>query len=126
MKQTLQNLLAEGKTAQVIAQLRQSTPHDTDLHKDVLQISARFAHNERERHARTSDNTELSIEQNKINAALLAVIDKLADNPPISTNPNTEGGTARDSWEAGKAAKTIVQNADKIYNIDHIDNANFS
>jgi Effector-associated domain 11 len=117
MKQSLQNLLAEGKTAQVIAQLRQSTSHDTDLHKEVLQISARFARNERERHAGTADNSELGIEQNKINAALLAAIDKLEDNPPLPTNSNTEGGNS---------AKTIVQNADKIYNIAHIDNANFS
>ena len=48
MKQALQNLLAEGKTAKTIQSLLAHTKSlDVDLHHEVLQISARFAYYER-------------------------------------------------------------------------------
>lgn len=121
MKQVLQSLLADGKITQVIFQLRQLTQQDADLHNDVLQISARFADNERRRLSNTSDSGTLGTEQNKINEALLSVINKLDNtHKSVELTPNPS------DTQANNAAPNIVQKADKIYNIDHIDNADFS
>ena len=43
MKQTLQNLLAEGKTKHVIAELMQLHTGDTDLKAEIGQLAARYA-----------------------------------------------------------------------------------
>ena len=77
MKQTLQNLLAEGKTKQAIAQLRQITTYDTDLQAEVVQLSARFTEYERQKRMDIEDPSVLRIELAKINNALLSVIDRL-------------------------------------------------
>ena len=49
MKQVLQNLLAEDKTKQVIAQLIQLSTDDTDLKAEIVQLSARYAEYERQK-----------------------------------------------------------------------------
>ena len=49
MKQTLQNLLAEGKTKQVIAELMQLQTNDTELKAEIVQLSARYAQYERQK-----------------------------------------------------------------------------
>ena len=49
MKQALQNLLAENKTKQVIAQLIQLSTDDTDLKVEIVQLSARYAEYERQK-----------------------------------------------------------------------------
>ena len=49
MKQVLQNLLAEDKTKQVIAQLIQLSTDDTDLKVEIVQLSARYAEYERQK-----------------------------------------------------------------------------
>jgi Effector-associated domain 11 len=77
MKQTLRNLIAEGKTKQTIAQLRQLTKNDADLNAEVVQLSARFSHYERQQRMGVEDPSVLGIELNKINNALLSVIDRL-------------------------------------------------
>lgn len=77
MKQTLQNLLAEGKTKQAIAELMQLSTHDTDLKAEVVQLSARYAEYERQKRMGLEDPSVLGIELNKINNALLSVIDRL-------------------------------------------------
>ena len=77
MKQTLQNLLADGKTKQVIDQLRQVTQHDADLHNEVLQLSARFEELERQNRLGLSDSANISLERNRINNALLSVVNRL-------------------------------------------------
>lgn len=116
MKKTLQDLLAEGKTAQVIDQLRQLMASDKDLHQQVLLTATRFADYEKQKHADTVAFDPLSIERNKINAALLHFIEQLPDHTV---------DTAKDADTLPKPP-TMIQNAEKIYNIDHIDNANFS
>ncbi len=116
MKQTLQTLLAEGKTAQVLAELRKLSLSDSELTNAILQTSARFAEMERQQHAGTLAQTELGIERNKINAALLAMIDRLDDGVGVTSSQTA----------ATTAPQTIVQNAEKIYNINHIDKADFS
>lgn len=115
MKQILQNLIAEGKTAQAITLLRQATQHDSDEHNSVIHLSARLAEYNKQKHSGIADSNTLSIELNKIHIAILAIVNKLPDENQVDTvTPSVSEG------------KTIIQNADKIYNIQHIDNANFS
>ena len=66
MKQTLQNLLAEGKTKQVIAELMQLHTDDTDLKAEIVQLSARYAEYDRQKRMSLEDPSVLSIELNKI------------------------------------------------------------
>jgi hypothetical protein len=117
IKKILQNLLADGKTAQAIDQLRQLDLADKDLAQQILQNAARFSTLEKEQVMGTLRYDAYQLERNQINAALLAIVDKLpdeeADKPKIKPDIRTEKG------------KTFIQQADKIYNIDHIDNANF-
>jgi hypothetical protein len=115
MKDTLKKLLAEGKTKQVLAQLQQVLQSDADLQNDIILLSGRFATMQRQNRLGLADFATLNIERSKINAALVELIEQLEP----STNPNSEA-------EGSKATKTIIQKADKIYNIDRIDNANFS
>ncbi len=42
MKQTLQNLVAEGKTKQVLEKLKESTQSKAGLQKELTLINARF------------------------------------------------------------------------------------
>lgn len=79
LKQNLQQLIAKGKIAQAMEQLLQATASDKDLHHEVLAVSARFAHYEKQVHGNTADSNWLATERNKINAALLFIIDKLED-----------------------------------------------
>jgi hypothetical protein len=119
MKEMLRKLLAEGKIKPVFAQLRQAAQQDADWQNDIVLLSGRFATMERQNRQGTADPATLNIERSKIIAALLEMIEQLEPaNPPATTpNPPVEGN---------KATKSIIQNADKIYNIEHIDNANFS
>lgn len=116
MRQTLQNLFAEGKTAQVLETLRTLTTNDAAIHHQVLALSARFSENERQKHAGTLDHDTLHLERNRINAALLVLMEQV--------NPSVEG--TQSQTDITPTANPIIQNAEKIYNINHIDNANFS
>jgi Effector-associated domain 11 len=80
MKQTLRNLIADGKTAKVIAELRQLTTSDADLNNEVNIIAARFTKYKTQYHLGLEDSTPLNIELNKINNALLDIIDRLPAN----------------------------------------------
>jgi hypothetical protein len=96
---------------------RQLTATDKDLHRQVIQIAARFATNERQQHAGTLTQEDFNLERNRINAALLELIAQL---------PEPSVGTANMENTHNAGGKVIIQNAEKIYNIDHIDNAHFS
>lgn len=115
MKRVLNDLLAQGKTAQVLAQLRSLSLSDSDLAGAIIQTSARFAEMERQQHAGTLAQDDLGVERNKINAAVLNLIENLPDD-----------ATSAKSASSTSDGKTVIQNADKIYNIQHIDKANFS
>ena len=77
MKKTLHDLLAAGKTAEVLSELQRLIPPDTGLHQQVIQLSARFAENERRRHSDTRTDDALGVELNKINEAVLLVIGEM-------------------------------------------------
>ncbi|MDX1905974.1 MAG: hypothetical protein SF053_03005 [Bacteroidia bacterium] len=107
--QQLRDMAARGETGPAIQQLLLLTEGHTDLHNDVVMLSGRYHRNEREKNAGLLDAASVNIEQNKITAALLHLIGRL----PASSSP------------AG-ISPTIIQQADKIYNIGKIDEANFS
>jgi hypothetical protein len=79
MKNSLKDLLAEGKTAQVLAALQQSAALDADDQNLVRLLAARYAENERRQHAGTLAHETYRVERNSINAAVLAVLAKLPD-----------------------------------------------
>lgn len=112
-KQTLTNLLAEGKTAQVLDALRSLSLADKVLVNTILQTAARFSEHEREQHAGLLTHEQAGLERNRITAAVLHIIEQLPEED-LQGSQNEQGG------------KTVIQHADKIYNIGHIDNANFS
>ena len=114
MKSTLQHLLSEGKTDQVIAELRRLTAPDLYLHEQLLLIAGRQAELERKTIAGTASD-DLDIERNKIREALLVLVKKLP-----------EEGTGDNATTASISGTTVIQQAEKIYNINHIDNADFS
>lgn len=92
--QVLQHLLADGKTRHVIEQLLRLTATDRDQQNEVLQLSAQFAELERQSRLNVTDPKLLGTERNRINAALLAVIDRLPENlSPL-----------RRKWNVGKIA----------------------
>jgi tetratricopeptide (TPR) repeat protein len=114
MKQTLQNLLAEGKTTQVLAELRQLSVADKELANTILQTAARFAEMENQKHRGTLVYDALTLERNQIIDALLHIIGQLPDN---AANEKSALATPE--------SKTVVQNAEKIYNFETIQTANW-
>lgn len=79
MKNSLQQLLVHGKIVQVIADLKEATNMSSDDQHLVIVLAARYAENERGRHAGPLDHSTYSIELNKINTALLTVMERLPD-----------------------------------------------
>ena len=77
MKQSLQNLLREGKTRQVIQELITLTTNNADLNKEVTMLSNRSERLEYKSRNNLTDESIINIEQNHINSALLDVIEKL-------------------------------------------------
>lgn len=103
MKQMLQNLLIQGKTKQVIAELIQLISDDTDLKTEIVQLSARYAEYERKKRMDLEDPSVLGIELSKINNALLSVIGQFEkDNTPnakvVANNPNSHSPKQDFSW----------------------------
>ena len=79
MKSSLQQLLAEGKTEQLLSELLRLTASDPHLHEQVLLVAGRQAELERKTIAGTTSADDLDIERNKIRAALLDVVKKLPE-----------------------------------------------
>lgn len=93
MKQSLKATLAKGDTKQVLAELLKITTGNTDLHSQVIQLSARFAEYEKKQLRNLEDPAVLDITLAKINQAILAIIEDLspseiaseADKTPVKT-----------------------------------------
>ena len=76
MKQTLIDLIADGKTKRALEKLRQLNLQDDDLTTQITLLSARFKKNDTQRHLGIMDERDFNIELNRINIAVLAVIDQ--------------------------------------------------
>lgn len=86
MKQKLKDSLANGKTKQVITELLTITKHNSDLYNQVIPLSARYTHYERQKFGGLDDSSVLNVELRQINVALLAIIEELDEKktPTIS------------------------------------------
>jgi tetratricopeptide (TPR) repeat protein len=87
MKSTLQHLLSDGKTDQVIAELRRLTAPDPYLHEQFLLLAGRQAELERKSIAGTASADDLDIERNKIREALLVLVKKLPEEGTKTVTP---------------------------------------
>lgn len=78
VKAELKNLLRKEKTEEVIERLLDhSENEDEELNNKVMLLSARFTRINNQEHKNVISNTEAGIERNKINEALVRVIDEL-------------------------------------------------
>jgi hypothetical protein len=90
-RQPLRQLFTDGKTGQVIERLLLMTFGDRDQHNEVLQLSAQFAELERQTRLNITDPKLLSVERNRINGALLAIMDRFPEKPtPVETTMESE------------------------------------
>lgn len=113
----IRNLIAEDKLQDALQQIRKLLDNSSLLDEAILQ-SARWHDIRRHIRVGTIKPLEAALTQNQIRAGLLDLlreIEKQEENPAI-----------REEIEKHAAGMNIIQNADKIYNIDQIDNANFS
>jgi hypothetical protein len=106
MQQTLRNLIATGKVKQAITELNSLTVDDADLKNRVIQLSARYTSYERQYFGGLEDSSVLSIELNKINNSLLAIIDELGSSEGVHSNLPTQKNRA--DWLKIDNAKFIV------------------
>ncbi|HRJ15762.1 MAG TPA: NB-ARC domain-containing protein, partial [Saprospiraceae bacterium] len=100
MKTALQQLLAEGKNEQLLAELRHLTASDPYLHEQVLLLAGRQAELDRKIIAGTASADDIEVERNKIRAALLELVKKLP-----------EGAQAAGGATPTSAASITAQNA---------------
>ncbi len=105
----IQQLIAQARLPEALAALKEYLP--THLQNEVLQLQSRLQELQRKERLGIIDNANANLERNKITAAAL----DLYSNPDRAAAP-----------EEHTTGKTIIQNAEKIYNIDKIDKADFS
>lgn len=126
IKNTLHNLLEEGKAQSVIKQLTTLTQSDNDLHDQALALSARYQKQLLERHGRTGAADDLDLELNRINAAALYLIERLPDDAEspakkwswkkiafwmgvLATLATITGYTMKDFFQCNKSVIPIIQ-----------------
>lgn len=114
----LRQLVAQDKLDEALSQLN-SLLENSPLLNDALQLAGRFAGIRKQVSLGTVSHADATLNQNQIRAGLLDLIQE------IETQQATQPAIQKEIGRA-VAGKTIIQNADKIYNIDHIDEANFS
>jgi len=91
-KKKIQNLIAEARTEEALVQLRSFNYSDRDLRNQINLLSARFTKNKKQRLLGITDDRELNVELNKINAALLEVVEGLEN--------------ATETWRSGNTPQT--------------------
>ena len=114
----IRDLIAKDKIDTAIQELKKLLEGSPRL-TEVLQQSARYHRIITEQRLGVVDAAIANLEQNKISLGLLELLDLIAEE--VQTDP-----TILNEMANFGNAKTIIQNAEKIYNINHIDNANFS
>ncbi len=105
----IQQLIAEARLEEALTALKDSVP--AHLKNEVLQLQSRLNELQRKIRLNIISEDEANLEHNKITAAALDLCNQIDSSIPTADTPT---------------GKTIIQNAEKIYNIDRIDNANFS
>lgn len=114
----VRQLIAVDDLPGAITLLRDLLKNSTKLDEAIMQ-SARLSDIGRRMRLGLVDDSQSNLEKNQIRAGLLALLDE------VETQERTIP-ELRDEISRFASQTTIVQHAEKIYNIDKIDNANFS
>ena len=142
----IRNLIAQNELDEAIKQLRLLLENSPKLDEAILQ-SARFEDIRRQIRLGVVNHAEANLTQNQIRAGLLDLLREIEDSiAETSARPDAPalraemehavsvvnsknvviGSTITAGGNVHIGDKTISQTADKIYNIDKIDDANFS
>ena len=110
----IRKLVAKDDLKQALLQLKTFFAHSSTLDEVILQ-AARFEAIRKHIRLGTLNMEDSNVELTKIRADILELL------------RSVEEEAEQPEWgeEVNKTAKTVIQHAPKIYNIDHIDNANF-
>ena len=110
----IRKLIAKDDLKQALSQLKSFFEHSSKLDEVILQ-SARFEAIRKHVRLGTVNIEDKNVELAQIRAGILDLL------------RSVEEEAEKSDWgdEVKKTAKTVIQQAPKIYNIDHIDNANF-
>lgn len=114
----IRDLIAKDDVTTAVQQLSALLKDSPHLNEAVQQ-SARYNNVMRQIRLGLVDFEAANIAQNQIRYAVLELLSEIEAQE--QTQPNIKAEV-----EKFANGKTIIQNADKIYNINHIDNANFS
>ena len=111
----IRELVSKGKLSQALALFHEAVKDgsDDDLLDQSVQLSARDAANEQGSNMNLVSRGEYLQERARITNALLSVVKEIETTPSSGSGQPTVG-------------QTIIQNAEKIYNIQQIDQADFS
>lgn len=135
----IRNLIANDELGQALVQLRQFLLDSPKL-DEVLQQSGRFARVRKQIRLGVVSHEDANLDTNQIRMSLLDLLTEVETSLQTATL-KTEAAQAisilesknvisqpnvRASGNVHIGDKNTTQNAEKIYNIDHIDNANFS
>lgn len=115
----IQNLIAKDDFATAIQELCALLKNSPRLDEAILH-SARYNDITRQIRLGVVDFEAGNVTKNQICVAVLELLQEVADLEQMQVPIKEEVAKYTSN------AKTIIQNADKIYNIDKIDNANFS
>lgn len=114
----VQQLIASGEVEEAIRLLHELLKNSPKLNEVLLQ-SARLNDINRQVRLGLIDDSHADQTRNKIRAGLLELLDEIR-------KQENEFPDIRGEVEQFFVGTTTVQNAEKIYNIEKIDNANFS
>ena len=111
--QEIQLLVAEDKLDQALQKLQELLKDSSRLNEVILQ-TGRLANVQSQIRMGTISGSQADLTKNQIRAGILSLINDL------------EGKSSEGAAEESSSQPTIIQKADKIYNIDKIDKADFS
>ncbi len=142
----IRTLIAQDELIEALTQLRTFLENSPKLDEAILQ-SARFEDIRRQIRLGVVNHAEANLTQNQIRAGLLDLLREIEDRI-AETSARPDAPALREEMEHAVSVvnsknvvigstitaggnvyigdKTVTQNAEKIYNIDNIDTANFS
>ena len=115
----VKQLIAEDNLAEALSQLQAFLSDSPKLDEIILQ-TARFSDIRRQIRLGLSDSQEANLTKNQIRAGLLDLLNELE-----KQDTQEQGNQAHEGAKT-TVNKTINQTAEKIYNIEKIDKADFS
>lgn len=114
----IRQLIASDELSQALRLLQELLQNSPKLNEAILQ-SGRLSDISRQLRLGLIDQDQASLTKNQIRAGILELLDEVEAQEKI--RPELQGEVERFA-----AGTTVIQNAEKIYNIEKIDNADFS